>query len=99
MNTTDCDKPGVLPTLKRLSGGTSELITFRVLRSACSHISAEDFNRKVVALARDGNLSLHRHDYWWWESPAERSSMLQLGTDEHGRPVHYIGASLRHPAR
>jgi hypothetical protein len=51
------------------------------------------FDRAVLELARQGRLSLHRHDFPSSLSPAERDELV---TD--GAGAYYVGMALRQNA-
>ncbi len=65
------------------------LIGSRDLRHA-AHLEKTTFDRAVLELARQGHVSLHRHDFAGSLSPAERDELV---ADRAGN--HYVGVALR----
>jgi hypothetical protein len=65
------------------------LVGSRDLRRA-ANLEKLPFDRAVLELARQGRLSLHRHDYATSLSPAERDELV---TD--GAGTYYVGMALR----
>lgn len=65
------------------------LVGFRDLRRT-AQLEKGTFDRAVLELARQGRVSLHRHDYAGSLSPAERDELVVDGAGNH-----YIGAALR----
>jgi hypothetical protein len=65
------------------------LVGFRDLRRT-AQLEKEAFDRAVLELARQGRVSLHRHDYVGSLSPAERDELVVDGAGNH-----YIGVALR----
>ncbi len=65
------------------------LVGSRDLRRAAK-LEKQSFDRSVLELARQGRLSLHRHDYATSLSPAERDELV---TD--GAGTYYVGMALR----
>jgi glycosyltransferase A (GT-A) superfamily protein (DUF2064 family) len=68
------------------------LVGARDLRRAAK-LEKQSFDRAVMELARQGRLSLHRHDYATSLSAAERDELV---TD--GAGTYYVGMALRNGA-
>jgi hypothetical protein len=77
--------------MRRIEPGAERgaLVGARDLRRA-AQLEKEDFDRAVLELARQGGLSLHRHDYATILTPAERDELV---TD--GAGTYYVGVALR----
>ena len=80
--------------MRRLEPGADRgaLVGSRDLRRA-AQLDKFPFDQAVLELARQGRLSLHRHDYAASLSPAERDDLV---TD--GAGTYYVGMALRHGA-
>lgn len=77
--------------IRRLEPGADRgaLVGARDLRRA-SQLEKNQFDRAVLDLAREGRLSLHRHDYPTSLSPEERDSLI---SDSQGS--YYVGVALK----
>ena len=94
--------PGVFPTLKKMGG--SGLHAMRDVRAQVPHLSKSEFDRKVLMLARNGSVHLHRHDY---VAPMSAEELKQLvhdpngqsgGTGDHPKGAYYVGMTVaKHP--
>jgi len=80
--------------MRRIEPGADRgaLIGSRDLRRA-AQLEKASFDRTVLQLAREGRLSLHRHDFAASLTPAERDELV---TD--GAGTYYIGMALRQNA-
>lgn len=81
----------LIALMQRLEPGVERgaLVGIRDLRQAAGMPKAQ-FDELMLHLARDGRLSLHRHDYPASLSAAERDDLV---TDAHGQ--FYVGVALR----
>lgn len=81
----------LIALMQRLEPGAERgaLVGVRDLRRAAGMPKAQ-FDELMLHLARDGRLSLHRHDYPASLSAAERDDLV---TDAHGQ--FYVGVALR----
>ena len=77
--------------MRRIEPGAERgaLVTAGDLRRA-ARLDKSEFDRVVLDLARQGRVSLHRHDYVASLSPAERDELV---TD--GAGTYYVGMALR----
>jgi hypothetical protein len=77
--------------IRRIEPGADRgtLVGSRDLRRA-ARLDKVDFDRAVLELSRNGQLSLHRHDYATSLSPSERDELV---TD--GAGTYYVGMALR----
>ena len=77
--------------MKRIEPGAERgaLVGARELRRAV-RLPKPDFDHAVLELARQGQLSLHRHDYATSLTPQERDELV---TDGDG--TFYVGMALR----
>lgn len=83
--------PDLLALMRRIEPGADRgaLVVSRDLRRA-ARIDKESFDRAVLALARQGKLSLHRHDFASSLTPTERDELV---TD--GQGTYYVGVAIR----
>ena len=81
----------LIALMRRIEPGADRgaLVGSRDLRRA-ARLGKSEFDCAVLELARNGRLSLHRHDYAASLSPAERDELV---TD--GAGTHYVGMALR----
>jgi hypothetical protein len=81
----------LLALIRRIEPGAERgaLVVSRDLRRA-ARLEKETFDRTVLDLARQGRLSLHRHDYPASLTAAERDDLV---TD--GAGTYYVGVALR----
>lgn len=77
--------------MRRIEPGADRgaLVGSRDLRRA-ARLGKPEFDRAVLELARQGRLSLHRHDYATSLSPTERDELV---TDGDG--TYYVGMAVR----
>ncbi len=77
--------------MRRIEPGADRgaLIGARDLRRA-ARLEKQAFDQAVLDLARQGRLSLHRHDYPASLSPAEREDLVADGAG-----AFYVGLALR----
>lgn len=81
----------LIDLMKRIEPGAARgtLVGSRDLRRVAG-LSKTDFDQAVLDLARQGRLSLHRHDYPASLTPAERDELVS-----DGRGTYYVGMALR----
>jgi len=81
----------LIALIRRLEPGADRgaLVGARDLRRAAQMEKAQ-FDQAVLDLAREGRLSLHRHDYPTSLSPEERDNLI---ADGHG--TFYVGVALK----
>jgi hypothetical protein len=81
----------LIAIMRRIEPGADRgaLVVSRDLRRA-ARLEKQAFDRVVLELAREGRLSLHRHDFAASLSQAERDELVTDGTG-----TYYVGMALR----
>lgn len=87
--------PDLLPTIRSLQqpGQERELVSISKLREQ-SGVDQKSFDTQLIQLAKDGLISLHKHDFPYSLKPEARAKLLVLDDpNEFKGKAYYIGVA------